>query len=68
MAKQTLKFKTKDFTMEEFKQVIRRAKELIKRGYFTGINLIQSTKPLPESSIIIHFLHDSKRHIKVNRI
>ena len=64
MAKQTLKFKTKDFTMEEFKQVIRRAKDLIKKGYFTGINLIQSTKPLPESSIIIHFLHDSKKHIK----
>ena len=54
---------TIDFTWDEFRQIIDISRELIKRGYFTGINLLRSDSPLPKSSIIVHFLHDSKTHL-----
>lgn len=57
-------FKITDFSKEEFKQIIERSKGLIKRGYFSGINFLQSEAPLPQDSIIMHFLHDSKRQIE----
>ncbi len=60
----SLTFKTKEFKLEEFRQIIERSKKLIKRGYFTGINFLQAEKTLPKNSIIIHFLHDSKNHLK----
>jgi hypothetical protein len=53
----------KEFTHDEFKQILARTQELIRRGYFTGINFLQAEDHLPESSLIIHFLQDSARHI-----
>ncbi|MCK4670556.1 MAG: hypothetical protein KAT43_05115 [Nanoarchaeota archaeon] len=57
-------FKTIDFNDVEFKGIILRAKDLIKKGYFTGINFLQSDSILPDSSVIVHFLHDSKKHLE----
>lgn len=57
-------FRTSDFNVDEFNQIIERSKELIKRGYFSGINFLQSDKVLPQTSIMVHFLHDSERHIQ----
>jgi hypothetical protein len=54
----------RDFNLDEFKLVIDRSKELIKNGYFTGINFLQSEISLPKNSIIVHFLHDSQQHLK----
>ncbi len=56
-------FRTIDFSHEEFSQVIEKSTELIRRGYFTGINFLQSESNLPQNSVIIHFLHDSKNHL-----
>jgi len=56
-------FKTKEFNQDEFKQILDRSKELIKRGYFTGINFLQSDTPLPRNLLLIHFLHDSEKHL-----
>lgn len=53
-----------NFKQDEFREIIERSKELITRGYFTGINLLQSEKELPQNSIIIHFLHDSQKHLE----
>ncbi|MBW2974006.1 hypothetical protein KY346_06490 [Candidatus Woesearchaeota archaeon] len=60
---ESAEFQTKEFQEDEFRQVIERSKELIARGYFTGINFLQSEEPLPTNSIIVHFLHDSKQHL-----
>jgi hypothetical protein len=52
------------FSYDETKQVVEKSKELIQRGYFTGINFTKSNQSLPKTSILIHFLHDSKKHLK----
>lgn len=49
-------FRTAEFSEDEFKQIIARSKELIRRGYFTGINFLKSKNPLPNNAIIVHFL------------
>ncbi len=60
----SLDFETREFQQEEFKQIIERSKDLIRKGYFTGINFLQSETLLPKNSIIVHFLHDSEKHLK----
>jgi len=59
-----LGIQTRDFSDDEFRQVIEMSKELIAKGYFSGINFIQSRCPLPQDSIIIHFLHDNLNYIE----
>ena len=55
--------KSRDFSEEEYGTILRKGIELIQHGYFTGVNFIQSSNPLPKESIVIHYLHDSQRHI-----
>ncbi|MBI5797884.1 hypothetical protein HZA98_03190 [Candidatus Woesearchaeota archaeon] len=55
--------KPKEFSQEEFELILGRSQELIRKGYFTGINFLQSEKLLPQEHIIIHFLHNSRLHI-----
>lgn len=57
-------FRLSEFTNEEFNQIIKTSKDLIRRKYIAGINFLQSDTSLPQASIIIHFLHDSEKHIK----
>lgn len=57
--------KTREFSDEEFKAIIERSKYLIRRGYFTGINFLQADLNLPQTIIIVHYLHDSQEQIKV---
>ena len=52
------------FTLEELATIIGHGQQLVSHGYFTGFNLIKSENPLPEESIIIHFLHDSDLHLE----
>ena len=59
-----LKFKPVDFTDVELDQILKKSAELIERGYFTGINLIQSSTTLPNDAIIIHFLHNLEEQIE----
>jgi hypothetical protein len=59
-----LNFKPVDFTNVELDQILEKSTELIERGYFTGVNLIQSNTPLPKEAIIIHFLHNLKEQIE----
>ncbi|MDD5331792.1 MAG: hypothetical protein PHE43_03145 [Candidatus Nanoarchaeia archaeon] len=54
---------TRNFSEEEFFQVISKSKDLMKKGYFTGVNFIQSEDTLPDSSILIHFLHNNQEQI-----
>lgn len=56
--------KSHEFTDEEFKEILKRSTDLVKRGYFTGINFIQSDTNLPDESIVIHFLQDSRPHLE----
>lgn len=56
-------FHTLEFTNDEFSQVIQQSRELIRRGYISGINFLQSDTKLPKAYIVIHFLHDSERHL-----
>jgi len=54
---------SREFNHETFIKIIRRGTLLISHGYFTGINFIQSEEPLPQESIIVHFLHKLPSHI-----
>ena len=56
--------KSHEFGDEEFKEILKRSAKLVERGYFTGINFIQSNISLPNESIVIHFLQDSRPHLE----
>lgn len=56
--------KNRYFTKEELKEVLDQSMKLFVHGYFTGVNFIHSEDPLPKETIIVHFLHNSKEHIK----
>lgn len=53
-----------EFSQEEFNLILQRSQKLIRKGYFTGVNFLQSENVLPRERIIIHFLHNSRRHIE----
>ena len=61
--KEQMNLSLSNFTSEEFDTIIKNTKNLLAKEYIIGINFIQSKKPLPTSSIIIHFLHDNEEHI-----
>jgi hypothetical protein len=42
---------------------MRRGQDLIRRGYFTGMNFIRSDVQIPNNALIVHFLHDSREHL-----
>ncbi len=52
-----------DFTEAERQEITRRALQLVKGGYITGVNFIRSEKPLPPTAVIVHYLQDSKEQI-----
>ncbi len=58
------KFVSAEFSNDEIKQILNRSHNLIMRGYFTGINFLQSDSTLPDNFIVLHFLHNSKEHLK----
>ena len=51
------------FAKEELKEIIDHSFKLMSCGYFSGLNLLKSKRRLPVQSIIVHFLHDDKKHI-----
>ena len=55
------------FNEDEKKEIFRQALKLIKTGLITGINFIKSDKPLPQTSVIVHYLHDSNRLLNLVR-
>ncbi len=57
---------SREFSNEEFMEILRQGRRLLFRGYFTGINFIQSEEPLPAESILIHFLHG--RHTQIDYV
>ncbi|MDP3728042.1 MAG: hypothetical protein Q8R18_01170 [bacterium] len=54
----------KEFSQDEFDLVLQRSQELIRKGYFSGINFLQSENTLPREHIVIHFLHNSKTYLE----
>ena len=52
------------FNEEEKKIIGNIAALLMQNGYFTAFNFIESETPLPDNSIIIHYLQDSKEQIE----
>ena len=55
--------KTNSFSKNEYDYIMKIARNFIINNKITGVNLIQSEKSLPKSSIIVHFLHDNKDHL-----
>ncbi|MBW2997395.1 hypothetical protein KY349_03590 [Candidatus Woesearchaeota archaeon] len=55
---------TRTFSEEEFQGVVNHSVRLIDRGYITGFNLISSQEELPQAYILIHFLHDNRKHAR----
>lgn len=53
----------KRFSDEETKEVVKNALGLMRKGFITGINLIKADKALPTTSVIIHYLQDSNKHL-----
>lgn len=53
-----------NFNEEEKKEVFRNSVNLMREGLITGVNFIQSEKSLPETSIILHYLQDSGKHLE----
>lgn len=54
----------KEFTLEEFEAILEKSQELMRKSYLTGINFLQSEKPLPKEKIVIHFLHNSTKYLE----
>jgi|GEM_PF-3717206 len=52
-----------DFNEREKRIVIANGLDLIKDGYVTGFNYLNSEKPLPDNALLIHYLHDSQIQI-----
>ncbi len=55
---------SKEFSNDELESILGQAVRLTQRGYFTGMNFVAADQPLPTSSIVIHFLHDSAQQIE----
>src|SRR3989344_51797 len=51
------------FTEKQREAFLKKGIKLLLNNYFSGLNLISSEQPLPTESIVIHFLHDSERHL-----
>ena len=55
--------KTNYFSKNEYNYIMSIARDFIANKKITGVNLIQSENSLPQSAVIVHFLHDSKEHL-----
>ncbi|VVB81770.1 Uncharacterised protein [uncultured archaeon] len=51
------------FSAIDLQEIRRHAHNLITRGYFTGFNIVRSSKSLPSAAIMLHFLHDAQDQI-----
>ena len=51
------------FTKKQRDALLKKGVTMLLHNYFSGLNLVSSEHLLPTESILIHFLHDSQRHL-----